>query len=178
MKKAHYAPKQQAKKEKKALVEKLSNKLLVIFSTALVAEIALLFLYTAFKSTGTILYMNRFMTITYLVLLGVFVALFVTATMLKKKGLKSDGLIAKMKNWSFVALAASIVTFLILPDPTVNFLFRLIGQGDAAKWLLGFTNGITGSKGVLLWMLVLAVYVVVMIIAINVKIKKIKKSYQ
>ncbi len=178
MKKAHYAPKQQAKKEKKALVEKLSNKLLVIFSTALVAEIILLFLYTAFKSTSTILYMNRFMTVTYLVLLGLFVALFVTATVLKKKGLKTDSYIAKMKSWSFVVLAASIVSFLILPNPTINFLFHLVGQGDAAQWFFSIFNKFTGSKGVLGWMILLALYVIVMFVVTNVKIRKIKKSYK
>ena len=90
MKKPHYAPKQQAKKEKKALIEKMSNKLLVIFSVSLVAEILLLFLYTSFKSTGTVLYMNTFMTVTYLVFLAAFIALIVTASVLKKKGKKID----------------------------------------------------------------------------------------
>ncbi len=178
MKKAHYAPKQQVKKEKKALIEKLSNQLLVIFSTALVAEIVLLFLYTAFKSTRTILYMNRFMTITYLVLFGLFVALFVWATVLKKKELRSDSFVSKMKNWSFVVLAASVICFLILPNPTINFLFHLIGQGDAAQWFFSIFGKFTGSKGVLGWMILLALYVVVMFIVINVRIRKIKKSYK
>jgi hypothetical protein len=178
MKKPHYAPKQQAKKEKKALIEKMSNKLLVIFSVSLVAEILLLFLYTSFKSTGTVLYMNTFMTVTYLVFLAAFIALIVTASVLKKKGKKPEAFTTRMKNWSFVALACAVVSFLIMPNPTISFLFNLIGQGEAAQNIFTITNRVTGSKGIPYIMGALAIYVIVMFIVTNVKIKKIQKSYK
>ena len=166
MKKPHYAPKQQAKKEKKALIEKMSNKLLVIFSVSLVAEILLLFLYTSF------------MTVTYLVFLAAFIALIVTASVLKKKGKKPEAFTTRMKNWSFVALACAVVCFLIMPNPTISFLFNLIGQGEAAQNIFTITNRVTGSKGIPYIMGALAIYVIVMFIVTNVKIKKIQKSYK
>lgn len=178
MKKPHYAPKQQAKKEKKAQIEKLSNKLLVIFSVSLAAEILLLFLYTSFKNTGTVLYMNTFMTVTYLVFLAVFVALIVTASVLKKKEKKPETFTNRMKNWSFVALACSVVSFLIMPNPTISFLFHLFGQDEAAQSVFNVTNRVTGSKGIPYIMGALVIYVIVMFIVTNVKIKKIQKSYK
>lgn len=177
-KKPHYASKQQLKKEKKQQIEKLSNKLLVIFSTSLVAEIILLFLYTSFKSTSTVLYMNTFMTVVTLVFLALFIALLVTAVVLRKKDKKPETFTTRMKNWSFVALACSVVSFIIMPNPIIGFLFGLVGQGEAAQNVYNFTNQFTGSKGIPYIMGALAVFVIVMFIVINVKIKKIQKSYK
>ncbi len=173
-KKAHYAPKQQEKRAKKAQIEKMSNHLLMVFAVALVAEIVLLFLYTAFKSTETVLGMPTFMMICFFVFLAAFIGMLIAARVLGKKGKTKAG--KKLANWSFVALSCGVVSLLLRPNWLFTPVFNLLGADPSS--LYAITNWVAGAKGCLIFMALVALYVLVYFIITNIKMKKIEKSYK
>ena len=77
----------QRKVEIKNELEHISNKSLVIFTVALISEIVLLFLYSAFSGIGSHLSkLQGFVTTVSIIGFIGFLAMFISAIMLNKKG--------------------------------------------------------------------------------------------
>lgn len=167
----------QRKVEIKNELEHISNKSLVIFTVALISEIVLLFLYSAFSGIGSHLSkLQGFVTTVSIIGFIGFLAMFISAIMLNKKGGKKK-IIASLKNWSIVSLIISVCSFLVYPIDITTGFFKIIGLankgGVLALWL---SEKLNEQKVILALIILLAVYVVGMFIYYNIKSNKIKNK--
>ncbi len=163
----------QKKAEIKNQLERISNKTLVIFTVSLIFGIVLLFLYTAFKGVGTYIpKLQGFVTFVSVFTFIGFIALFVTALMLKKK----NGVRESLKNWSIVALVISVCSFFIYPVDIVTSLFSMIGLANKGGVIAMKLSKIMGSTAILTIIIGLIVYVIGVFIYYNIKSNKIKNN--
>lgn len=166
----------QKKAEIKNEVEHLSNKSLIIFTVALICEIVLLFLYSAFQGVGSyISKLQTFVTTVSIIGLILFAAMILISVILKKKK-GASALTSGLMSWSFVALAVSVCSFVIYPIDIVTGLFTAIGLANKGGVLALKLSSIMGSKAILVIMLALIVYVIAMFVYYGIKMKKVKNS--
>lgn len=166
----------QRKIEIKNELEHISNKSLIIFSVALVFEIILLFLYTAFKGVGTYIpKLQAFITGVSVFALAAFVVLMVVYNSFKNK--KRTTVKAKsFKNWSFVALAISVCSFFIYPIDIITGIFNTIGFANKGGVIAMKFAKVMGPTAILAIIIGILVYVIGMFVYFNILSNKIKNN--
>ena len=165
------------KLEKEKELERLSNKELIIFSMGLVAEVILLYFYSALKSA-----VRKDAEVILMWMAGIFfvgfAALLVTSILSAKKNGKTKKSVS-LKNWSFCSLAFSVGSFII---PAGNVIREAVqearikaGQDIALHWSrkLYYFDSRSMAEYV---MIAVAVYVVAAMIYYAIKSYKVKKS--
>lgn len=166
----------QRKIEIKNELEHISNKSLIIFSVALVFEIILLFLYTAFKGVGSYIpKLQAFITGVSVLSLIAFVALIAIYSSLKNKK-RSVNTSISFKNWSFVALAISVCSFFIYPIDIITGIFNTIGFANKGGVIAMKLAKIMGPTAILVIIVGILIYVIGMFIYFNILSNKIKNN--
>lgn len=164
---------QQKKQQKKAALEKLSNKMLVIFTAGLLSEVVLMYLYSFMRNSSMINGANVFVAILTFISIAALIVLFVKAKKSTDEAKKKT-----LKNWGWFAVAYAAISFLISYNKIFSWLF--FWSNNAQTWLRTIMSKITFGQSqlriVLGTMIAIAIYLVVSIIVISVKSSKIKKQ--
>lgn len=164
---------QQKKQQKKAALEKLSNKMLVIFTAGLLSEVVLMYLYSFMRNSSMINGTNVFVAILTFISIAAHIVLFVMSKKATDETKKKT-----LKNWGWFAVAYAAISFLISYNKIFSWLF--FWSDNAQTWLRTIMSKITLGQGqlriVLGTMIAVAIYLVVSIIVISVKSSKIKKQ--
>lgn len=154
------------KLERKKEIERLSDKSLLVFTMALLCEVILIFLYSAFKNTYRPS-LSRTLGWISLILFATFIILMVSGKRLDKKTLK---------NWGYFSLASSLCSFVIASNVIIRDVLYLLKLEKVAEYLFGALNIISADKGALAIMIGIAIYVVCSFIYYNIKINNLKKN--
>ncbi len=170
------AAKSKKRHEKERELERLSNKELIVFTVGLIAEIALMFFYSALKSTVSVKAAWVLVWLSGAFFIG-FAALLISGIVMAKKG-GSEKKAASLKNWSFCALAFSVCSLLISTGRIVEKVAANTGWDLSLSWGRYFVNGsYFQPRSMAVYMMVaVAIYVVAAMIYFAVKSHKIKKS--
>ena len=162
--------------EKEKELERLSNKELIIFTIGLIAEVVLLFFYSALKSTVAVKAGWVLVGFAGAFLAG-FIALLVAGTMSAKKG-GSEKKVKSLKNWSFCSLAFSIGALLMSAGRIVEACASAFGWDISTNILRYFVSGnpLQPRQMAIYLIVAVAVYVIASMIYFAVKSNKIKKS--
>ena len=170
------AAKAKRRHEKERELERLSNKELIVFTVGLVAEIVLMFFYSALKSTVAIKAAWVLAWLSGAFFIG-FVALLVAGIMKGKKGGSAEKA-ASLKNWSFCALAFSIGSLLIAMGRIVEKIAAATGWDLSLSWGRYFVNGsyFQPRSMAVYMMAIVGVYVIGAMIYYAIKSYKVKKS--
>ncbi len=166
----------QKKIEIKNELERISNKTLLIFTMALISEIVLLFLYSAFQGVGSyIAKLQGFVTFMSVLGFAAFIGLLVSGLIIKNK--RGESLLTKrLIDWSIFSLAVSVASFIIYPIDIVTGLFSVIGLANKGGVIAMKLSSVMGSKAVLAVIIAVAVYVVAMFIYYHIRANKVKNS--
>lgn len=166
----------QKKFEIKNELERISNKTVLIFTVALVCEIVLLFLYTAFKGVGThIPKLQSFVTVMSIIGLLLFVGLLLASAIVKKNSSKAV-LAKKLKDWSIVSIVLCVASFFIYPVDIVTGIFTGIGLANKGGVIAMKLTKFMGPTAILAIIIGIIIYVIGMFIYYHIKSKKIKSS--
>ena len=151
--------KKQATKFTKQEKERIENRLLAIFATALGAEMLCLYLINWFR--GSAGFVNTARWLTYILLVFFIVlAVFLKVKSSKFKGQGQTARAAKYHNWFLVSLAAAISAFFIYPT---ELIARIPGIGFPIVQAINKLNFIMGdpiSFRILVVMIFVGVYTV------------------
>ncbi len=154
-------------------LERLSNKELIVFTCGLVAEIVLMFFYSALKSAVAVKAGWTLVVLSGVFMAG-FIALLVSGIVLAKKG---DKKAASLKNWSFLSLAASLSALLISSGRIIAAIAEKTGWDLSVSWGRFFVYGQYQPKSMAVYfMIAVAVYVIAAMIYFGVKSYKVKKG--
>ena len=166
----------QKKIEIKNELERISNKTLLVFTMALISEILLIFLYSAFQGVGS--YIAKIQGfVTFMSVLGfvAFSGLLISGFIIRNK--KGESIIAKrLVDWSIFSAAVCISSFIIYPIDIVTTVFSMIGLANKGGVIAMKLSSVMGAKSVLFVIICVAVYTAAMFIYYNIKSKKIKNS--
>ena len=160
------------KLQRKKELERIANKELTVFTVGLVAEVILMFFYSALRSTvrttaGWVLAWGS------LLFLIVFAGLMVMSAKSKENEAKAKSL----KNWSFCSLAFAVGALFISLGTILDKLSTSFGIDTSVSIIRFFVFGsLAPSKAVVWVMIAVAVYVVAAMIYFAVKSAKVKKS--
>jgi len=161
--------------EKEKELERLSNKELIIFTVGLLAEVALLFFYSALKSTVAVKAGWVLVGLSGAFLIG-FIALLVCGIMTGKKG-GSEAKAKSLKNWSFCSLAFAVGALLLSLGRIIEAIAGKTGWDLSVSFGRYFVYGSLQPRDMAVYLIIaVAVYVVAAMIYYGVKTHKIKKS--
>ena len=173
--------KNQPQKLTKQQKEKIENRLLAIFATALGAEMILMYVMNWIQ--GSAGFRNTAIWIVYTLIVGFITAgifLKVKSKEFKKSG--QDERAEKYSNWFYVCLAGFITAFLVYPTEIIaNFfsLIRLGGVGNAIVTFINKFNFITGNPitaRIVFIMVIIGVFTVAAFIYYGIQTRKAHKS--
>lgn len=160
------------KLQRKKELERIANKELTVFTVGLVAEVILMFFYSALKSTvqvtaGWVLAWGS------LAFLLVFAGLLIWSSKAKENEKKAKSL----KNWAFCSLAFAAGSLFISMGRILSKVSEMTGMDTSVSFLRFFTVGKLAPRYAVVWvMIAVAVYVVAAMIYFAVKSAKVKKS--
>lgn len=166
----------QKKLEKEKELERLSNKELIIFSVGLIAEVILLYFYSALKSA-----VRSDAEVILMWLSGIFFVVFaglLVASILKAKKNGVSKKTRSLKNWGWCSLAFSIGALAISFGRIVQTLLPKMGVDLATSWGRYFVYGsYFQSRSMAVYVMgAVAIYVVAAMIYYAIKSYKVKKS--
>ena len=161
--------------EKEKELERLSNKELIIFTIGLIAEVLLLFFYSALKSTVAVKAGWVLVGFSGAFLIG-FIALLVAGSVAKKGNAEMKA--KSLKNWSFCSLAFAIGAFLLSAGRLVEACASAFGWDISTNILRYFVSGnpLQPRQMAVYLIIAVAVYVIASMVYFAVKSNKIKKS--
>lgn len=163
------------KLQKKKELERISNKQLIIFTVGLIAEVILLFFYSALKSSA---YNGACKVLEWgsLAFFVIFIALLIIAAVKKKKGAEEKK-VKSIRNWGFCSLAFAFGSLFVVSgklisdkglDKPDSLFFRYFTGGT-------YLNPQAGNS-VITAMILVAAYVLIALICLSIKAAKVKKS--
>lgn len=166
----------QKKLEIKNELERISNKTLLIFTMALVSEIVLIFLYSAFQGVGSyVAKLQGFVTFMSVFGFVAFLGLLVSGLIImKNKG--ASILTKRLIDWSIASLALSVAAFIIYPIDIVTTVFSAVGLANKGGVIAMKMSSFMGSESVLFVIIGVAVYTAVMFIYYHIITNKIKNG--
>ncbi len=166
----------QKKIEIKNELERISNKTLLVFTMALISEIVLIFLYSAFQGVGSyIAKLQGFVTFMSVLGFVAFAGLLAAGLIIKSK--KGASILTKrLIDWSIFSAAVCVAAFIIYPIDIVTTLFSMIGLANKGGVIAMKLSSIMGAKSILFVIIGVALYTTVMFIYYHIKTKKIKNS--
>lgn len=160
------------KLQKKKELERIANKELTVFTVGLVAEVILMFFYSALKSTVQVT-AGWVLAWSSLAFLLIFAGLFVASAKEKDNEKKAKTL----KNWGFCSLAFAVGALFISLGRIIGKLSEMFGFDTSVSFARFFTVGKLAPRYAVVWvMIAVAVYVVAAMIYFAVKSAKVKKS--
>ena len=130
--------KREIKKLTKLEREKIDNKMVVVFATALGSIMLLLYLMNWYRGSGGFVSTARILTY---IILGAGIALTILFSIISKKAAKmgQDERSEKYANWKWVTLAAAIAAFIIYPTELISLL-RFVGLYQFSTWAISGIN--------------------------------------
>ena len=147
--------------------ERINNKLVIVFATALGSIMLLLYLMNWFRGAGGFVMAARI--ITYVVMAGSLAATILFGIISKKA--KASGMAEraeKFKNWKWVMLGACISAFIVYPTELISLL-RFIGLYAPSQAIIGAINRFNfvghniASRIVIIMILIAAVTIAIFI---------------
>ncbi|MBO5409552.1 MAG: hypothetical protein J6A61_09175 [Clostridia bacterium] len=152
--------KKQTTKFTKQEKEKIENRQLSIFASALGAEMICLYLFNWFRGSSGFVTTARWMT--YILLVG-FIVLTVLLKVKANKFAKQEqtARAEKYNNWFFVTLAAAISAFFIYPTELISFIPGIgISVATAINQVKPFFNNAISFR-ISIVMILVAIYTIV-----------------
>lgn len=164
------------KLQKKKELERISNKELIIFTVGLVAEVILMFFYSALRSSAqtTAGWVLAWCALAFFL---IFIGFLVFSAIEKKKG-ATDKKVKSLKNWGFCSLAFAAGSLFVSAGRIITSYCAKKGIDTSTNIARYFTAGsyLDPKNAVVIAMILVALYVVAALIFFGIKSAKVKKS--
>jgi hypothetical protein len=129
------------KKLTKQEKEKIENRLLAVFATALGSVMVLMYLMNWFQGSPGFIMASRVL-IYVLLILSIALSVFLGIKAKKFKEKEQFDRAVKYKNWYYVTLTAAIASFIIYPTEIIARIFGWIRLGGIGNGINQFINNI------------------------------------
>ena len=164
------------KLQKKKELEHISNKELIVFTVGLVAEVILMFFYSALRSTVQV---NAGWVLAWssLAFFIIFIALIVCSIVNKNKG-ADEKMVKSLRNWGFCSLAFAAGALFISAGRIITSYCSAHGIDTSTSLARFFVSGsyFAPSNAVVITMILVALYVIAAMIYYGILSAKVKKS--